>query len=112
MTPRPSSLIAALSIIAASLAFGGCGNPCVALCEDSKECPEADVSTNCEQACETAKEGVQSLDCFSQYEDMIDCQAGFDDVCAPDTSCDELVATFNDCVIDACADDPENEFCG
>lgn len=101
------SLIAALVVVAA-----GCGNPCVSLCEDAKECPDADVATNCEQACESVKEGAESLDCLSLYEDAVGCQAGFDDVCAPDESCDEDVAAYLSCVADACAANPENAFCG
>jgi hypothetical protein len=103
----------ALSLtLVASFSLAGCGNPCVSLCEDAKECPEADVATNCEQACESVKEGVESLDCLSLYEDAVGCQAGFDDVCAPDESCDEDVAAYLECVAEACAADPDNTFCG
>ena len=97
---------------AGAMVLGGCGNPCVSLCEDAKECPGADVSANCEQLCETQKEGAQSLDCLSQYEDAIDCQTGYDDVCAPDDACEEDIATFASCIAQACAADPDNEFCG
>jgi hypothetical protein len=109
MKPRRLAPIALLC--AHVVATSGCGNPCVALCEDSKECPEADVSANCEQLCEEEKESVQSLDCLAQYEDAIDCTASWDDVCAPDSSCDELIAEFESCRADACASDPDNTLC-
>lgn len=98
-------------ILLIALPLAGCGNPCVAVCEDSKACPEANVSANCDQLCESDKERAQGLDCLSQYEDSIDCQASFDDVCAPDDSCDESIATLATCLDEACAGNPDSELC-
>ncbi len=102
-TLSPRLFIAAFALAVLS---SGCTDPCVALCEDNKECPDADVSINCTDQCEAKKTNIEGQNCLAEYEDLVDCQTGLDDVCTPGDQCAEPQATFDTCVTNACTADP------
>jgi len=88
------------------LGAAGCGDPCVAYCNDAKECPDADVSVNCEDLCATQKANGEAQNCLAEYDDLIECQTSLDDVCTPGDQCTDKQTAYDDCVAAACADDP------
>ena len=66
-----------------ALAFGsvGCADPCLAVCEEVRGCPDADTEVDCEELCAEAAE--QAGSCEAELEAVQECEATQVDVCAP-----------------------------
>lgn len=94
-----------------SLTSAGCGDPCVALCEDFLVCPDADTSIDCEAACASAAADAESLGCTEQRDAVIDCEILADDVCLAADECPGKISELSSCVEAACEDDPTLEAC-
>lgn len=66
----------------------GCGPDCAAMCEDGKDCPDANKSIDCEKTCEDAEKTAEGAGCESQYESMLDCEDdNKDKICSAGESC-------------------------
>ncbi len=103
---------AVLSALMLSLALIGCENPCVETCTAQLECEGADPETNCEQVCDDQQTAAEESGCTNEYDNVVDCIAGTDDVCAitGDTCKDEVDAQLI-CLVDYCNNFPGEAVC-
>lgn len=107
-------------LIVASAFAAGCSSTeadVESLCEDAKECKDADAffqDLDCAKFAKDTVEAADRLGCSSEYSDLVDCQSGID-VCADHTAADpcpaetKAVAT---CSQAYCNSNPEDEACG
>lgn len=87
---------------ASGMMLTGCGGAsCEDLCEDSKSCTGADQSKDCAASCSKADSLNDASNCGSQYDDLVSCQGGADDVCSTDT-CKSEAAAYVACTLDYC----------
>ncbi len=76
------SLVAKLiAVTALALGCVACTDPCLAVCEEARGCPDADPEVDCEELCAEAAE--QAGNCEAELEAVQDCEATQVDVCAP-----------------------------
>ncbi len=70
-------------ISVSALVFGsvGCADPCLAVCEEFRGCPDADPEVDCEALCADAAE--QAGSCEAELEAVQECEATQVDVCTP-----------------------------
>jgi hypothetical protein len=62
----------------------GCGASCESLCEDGKECKDADKGRDCDKECEEAEDLADKAGCTDQYDDVVSCLGDEDDICKID----------------------------
>ena len=74
-------------MLAMALFAVGCGDDCVSLCEDAKECEDAtdeQKDEDCDKSCEDAQKEAEDAGCEDQYDDFVSCASDVDDICNPD----------------------------
>jgi hypothetical protein len=105
---------AVVSMVLGLAAFAqGCGDACVSACEDAKECEGAPQDTNCETQCDEGKADAEALGCTSEYDALLSCASGVDDICnPPEDACETEIGNFGDCFAEACGGDDPPEPCG
>ena len=90
-----------LVVLAALLVcVSGCTDPCLAVCEEARGCPEADIEVDCDTACseELEKAIEDAPDCEDLLEAYYSCEATQVDVCLPIAElCATERAAANDC---------------
>jgi len=106
------SRFAVMSAFALSFALAGCGNPCVETCTAQLECEGADPETDCEAVCADQQTAAEDSGCTNEYDNVIDCIAGADDVCAitGETCKDESDAQLL-CLVEYCNNFPGETVC-
>lgn len=78
----------------------GCADPCLAVCEEARGCPEADLSVDCDTSC--AEKDTASEGCEVELEALESCAASQVDVCAPVPElCSEEQASYDACLASA-----------
>jgi hypothetical protein len=104
--------------IAPMLAFAlfavGCGDDeatCESACEDAKDCEGADAedkAVDCGEVCGgDVKAQNEKIGCQDEYQAVIDCGTGLDDVC-DDAACEDESSKYLSCVVTACTETPED----
>jgi hypothetical protein len=84
-------------VVAAGLI--GCGPDCASMCEDGKDCPDANKSIDCEKTCEEAEKTAEGAGCESQYESMLDCEDdNKDEICSAGESCKKELEALATCM--------------
>lgn len=78
---RVNDLARAFGLLAALSGFVGCTDPCLAVCEEARGCPDGDPEIDCDAAC--SKELEEAPDCEEALEDYYACEATQVDVCEP-----------------------------
>lgn len=84
-------------IILVALSTVACGPDCTALCEDAKECGDASEELDCEERCEDNEKTAEAAGCETQYEDVLSCLDGLDDVC-DDDGCSSESKALQECM--------------
>lgn len=88
-----------LFVIGAATGLFGCGPDCTAMCEDAKDCPNANKSADCEKSCEDAERIAEGAGCESQYESMLDCEDDNQDkICDAGESCKKELGALAACL--------------
>jgi hypothetical protein len=106
------SRLAVLPALTLSLALVGCGNPCVETCTAQRDCEGADPEVDCEALCADQQKSAEDSGCTSEYDKVIDCVSGTDDVCAVtnETCKDESDAQLV-CLVEYCTNFPSETVC-
>jgi hypothetical protein len=76
---------------------------CSSLCEDAKDCPNADQGVDCRDQCGQSEALASRADCNGQWDDLIDCIDHVPDICR--ISSDECMAenqAFSRCMSNYC----------
>jgi hypothetical protein len=75
----------------------GCTDPCLAVCEEARGCPDADLSVDCDTSCSEAEEASEG--CEAELEALESCAASQVDVCAPIPElCSEEQSAYDACL--------------
>lgn len=94
-----ASLIALVALVVSPLV--ACTDPCLAVCEEARGCPDADLDVDCDTAC--AEELEKAPDCEEELDAYYACEATQVDVCEP---LPELCTSEREAVV-ACEPAPE-----
>lgn len=109
MDLRKLILVPALAL---SAFITGCGDDCTSVCEDSKDCADADKSTDCDKACDESKKAADEAGCSDQYDDLLSCLSDIDDLCKSDgTECIKETLALSSCTLKYCEAHPDASVC-
>lgn len=104
------SVVGALALLCVAVA--GCSNPCVETCTAQLDCEGADTSIDCEQVCAEQQTSAEDSGCTNEYDNLIDCVAGADDVCAlTEDTCKEERDAQLVCLVEYCINFPGEAVC-
>jgi hypothetical protein len=85
------------SMLVFAVVVGGCADPCLAVCEEARGCPDADPAVDCDTACAETDEA--SAGCEAELEALETCAASQVDVCEPVPElCSEQQAAYDACL--------------
>jgi hypothetical protein len=77
-------MIFVVPMLAMAFFATGCGASCSSLCEDAKDCKDADKSVDCDKYCDDQEAFNEKAGCSDQYDDAVSCAGDQDDICKPD----------------------------
>jgi len=108
-----SKMMFVVPMLAMAFFATGCGASCESLCEDRKECKDADKGVDCDKECEEEEEFADKAGCTDQMDDLTSCYGDEDDICKvdEDTCKSELKAAI-DCAAKYCEKHPTDKNCG
>lgn len=95
----------------AALAVAGCADPCVEVCEAEVGCSPTQQVVDCDAVCEQALEVAVERGCTAQYEDLVECTQGLEDLCVDRSDCDDELVDHAECVAHYCEDNPGGTGC-
>ena len=102
ITIRACLLLAALC--------GGCSDPCADQCNLQNECGGEPL--DCDTLCADAKATASATSCTSEYDALVDCRLGIDDVCtATGQECVNELDAYTLCFVEYCNEFPSEPEC-
>jgi hypothetical protein len=107
-----SKMMFVVPMLAMAFFATGCGASCESLCEDGKECKDAEKSVDCDKQCEEADDFAEKSDCSDQYDDVVSCMGDQDDICKVDEkACESELKAWGTCVSKYCTKHLDDKNC-
>ncbi|HVR18932.1 MAG TPA: hypothetical protein VMS65_04535 [Polyangiaceae bacterium] len=75
---------------------------CAELCTEYASCDSSTSASECRSQCGETERLVRAAGCDGVYDDLLDCYARADDLCAAPESCAREVDDFAACISDHC----------
>jgi len=98
-----SKMLAVCAIALGGVTFG-CKSDCESACDDRKDCPGGNDSTDCSTTCDAEEDAADKLGCKSQLDDLWNCIDDIDDACKFDQTkqCTRENDALNACAAKYC----------